>query len=543
MVTKHALPDETENKHDRFLDAGQEPRRMLQPIEGYQKMPLLSLEKAVEPIVFCCPDIYRRVFIAMSNCENPADGLNQNESASIFLYTMEWEPIDECLYYLLNKTLRTENRQKLRPWYSYLKLIFTALQKLPPQKLTIWRGVTLDLSQQYEIGKRYVWWAFSSCTRSLAVLESDQFLGKDGPRTLFNIECQNGKLIRSHSYIHVEDEILLLPATQFEVISKLKPSPNLHIIQLKQVDPPFPLIELPLTTMTAQPTIQAKKNEEQLSNNYRNEKLEQLIAQCSFKGTVVLSEQELTDNDIPIVIQRAIIDKQCSHLSLNSNMITDEGIQHLTKVLQSNTSLAVLGLTGNRITDTGARWIAEALHTNTRLVFLGLTHNQITLKGTQFLAQALRANSSLEDLWIGANLIGDIGAQYIAQALVQNTTLKTLSLGLTGVTDDGVIHLAEMLKQNTTLKKLYLDNNLLTNSGVKIILDALCYNHGLQRLDILCSEMTGKCIKDIENMFTQNDTLIELTVLQKSFTNQERDQLQSMAITKKDRQIHFHEKK
>ena len=66
--------------------------------------------------------------------------------------------------------------------------------------------------------KRYVWWAFSLCTQSLAVLESDQFLGKHGPRTLFNIECDNEKVIRSHSYIAVENELFLLPATQFEVV-------------------------------------------------------------------------------------------------------------------------------------------------------------------------------------------------------------------------------------------------------------------------------------------------------------------------------------
>ena len=176
MAAKYTSSDETEVKQGRFLDVGQEPRRMLQPIEGYQKMPLLTLDKAVEPIVFCCPDIHRRVFIAMSSCENPLDDLNQNESASIFLYTMEWEPRNECLYYVLNKTLRTENRQQLKPWYSYLRLIITALQKLPPQKLTVWRGVTLDLSREYEIGQRYVWWAFHHALDRWLFLNRSSFL-------------------------------------------------------------------------------------------------------------------------------------------------------------------------------------------------------------------------------------------------------------------------------------------------------------------------------------------------------------------------------
>ncbi|CAF1095310.1 unnamed protein product [Adineta steineri] len=539
MAAKDVYSDGTENKHDRFLDVGQEPRRMLQPIEGYQKMPLVSLEKAVEPIVFCCPDIYRRVFVAISNCENPANGLDQNESASIFLYTMEWEPQEECLYYVLNKTLRTENRQKLRPWYSYLKLVLTALQKLPAEKQTIWRGVTLDLSQQYEVGKCYVWWAFSSCTRSLAILESEQFLGKHGSRTLFSIECRNGKKIRSHSYIDVEDEILLLPATQFEVISKLNPSSDLHIIHLKQVDPPVSLIELPPIGITLQVASQTKKNEIQLSNNYRNEKLEDFIAQCPVNDTVNLESQELTDNDIPIIIQQAVIDKKCSYLNINTNMITDNGIYHLAKAIESNTSLGVLTLSENQITDVGVHYIAQALKTDTRLVFLDISFNQITENGTRFLSESLQANSTLEALFVNYTSIGDRGIQYLTNALVQNSTLETLSLIHTGLTDNGVSNLTDMLKHNTTLIELDVDYNPITDSGITLILDALCNNNVLQKLHIGCRQMTNKFIRNIESMLKLNDTLTDLYVLQKTFTMEEQQKLQTMLSTKQNRQIHF----
>lgn len=56
--------------HERFLDADQEPRKMLQPIEGYQHLPLVSLKEAIEPIISSCPDILRRVYIAKENCQN-----------------------------------------------------------------------------------------------------------------------------------------------------------------------------------------------------------------------------------------------------------------------------------------------------------------------------------------------------------------------------------------------------------------------------------------------------------------------------------------
>jgi hypothetical protein len=75
------------------------------------------------------------------------------------------------------------------------------------------------------------------------VLKSDQYLGSSGIRTLFHIECENGKDIRHHSYYEKEDEILLLPATYFQVTSYLKMAPDLHAIQLKEIIPEFPYLE------------------------------------------------------------------------------------------------------------------------------------------------------------------------------------------------------------------------------------------------------------------------------------------------------------
>ncbi len=69
-------------------------------------------------------------------------------------------------------------------------------------------------------------------------------MGKQGTRTLFSIETQSDRRIRSHSYFKHEEEILLLPGTFFQVISHLSPADNLHIIHLKGKQPPFPGAEL-----------------------------------------------------------------------------------------------------------------------------------------------------------------------------------------------------------------------------------------------------------------------------------------------------------
>ena len=250
------------NHLGRFIDVGEEPRKVLQPIEGYQSLPLVSLEEAIEPIIEFCPDVRRRAYVAKSNCDSTKDGLTEDESASIYLYTSEWEPRDECLYVVLNSVLRSQNRRKLiPPWFLFLKLLLTALFKLRSHTMIVWRGVPLDLRKQYEIGKTYTWWGLSSCTESLSVLESDLFLGQDGKRTMFNIECFNGKKIRQHSSIESEDEILLLPGSQFIVKSHLQPSkkdPDLFIIHLQQVEPPFVLLEPPSKDISSRKIINGK---------------------------------------------------------------------------------------------------------------------------------------------------------------------------------------------------------------------------------------------------------------------------------------------
>ncbi|CAF4076277.1 unnamed protein product [Rotaria sordida] len=71
--------------------------------------------------------------------------------------------------------------RELRPYFKYLKLFLTALVKLPcvpPQ--TVWRGVTKDLSAEFSPGTHVIWWAFSSCTCALPVLENNMYLGSEG---------------------------------------------------------------------------------------------------------------------------------------------------------------------------------------------------------------------------------------------------------------------------------------------------------------------------------------------------------------------------
>jgi hypothetical protein len=237
------------DERSRFTDLCDEPvDHLLSPIKGYQDQTLASLSESIEPISGFFNEIKDNVFIALHNCQNPADDLTQQESASIHLYTMEFHD-GPNLYLLLNQSLRSENHEELKPWFSFLKLFLTALHKLPSQYKTVWCGVkNVDLTSKYKIGTKFAWWGVNSCTTDIEILESNKFLGKDGLRTIFSIECINGKSIANHSYFkNTEKEIILMPGSYFQVIEQLNPAPQLHIIKLKEITPPIILVEPPFS--------------------------------------------------------------------------------------------------------------------------------------------------------------------------------------------------------------------------------------------------------------------------------------------------------
>ena len=102
----------------------------LPPVYGYQSHPLLPLRQALDPILPQIEGLGDYIKIARKECHFPSEeGLTRDESASIYIYTMEWG--EKSLYRLLNDILRIKDRSVLAPWYGYLKLFNTALKKLP----------------------------------------------------------------------------------------------------------------------------------------------------------------------------------------------------------------------------------------------------------------------------------------------------------------------------------------------------------------------------------------------------------------------------
>lgn len=221
----------------RYSDLTEEPLVTLPAISGYEQVSLVNFDEAIEPLLSIVPDLQQMIEMINERSVETKDGLTRSESASIMLYSMQWQPKEQSFNLYLNRTLRDDNRERLTPWFSYLKLFSKALSKLPSTHSYVYRAVPKDLSQDYSLGRTFLWWGFSLCTQSIELVEKEQNFNQIDQRTRLKIESKSAKDIHQHSFHHVDGELLLPAAQCYKVVSNLDSGDGLHIIQLKEIDP------------------------------------------------------------------------------------------------------------------------------------------------------------------------------------------------------------------------------------------------------------------------------------------------------------------
>ncbi|CAF1310566.1 unnamed protein product [Adineta steineri] len=197
------------------------------PIFGYEDQRLLTLEEAVDKILPSIDNNINYIICAKQECYRSSDLLSVDESAAIYLYTMS-TPLFKCL----NNILRSENRHELKPWFPFLKLFMSGLNKLPSSTVTVWRAVSGNMGSFSTEDNVKIWWSVNSSTTALNIIEL--YLGESG--TLFAIEAVQGKDISLYSAFPEEQEVILMPGTCLRI--KCEPCnfiDRLLVVHLKEV--------------------------------------------------------------------------------------------------------------------------------------------------------------------------------------------------------------------------------------------------------------------------------------------------------------------
>lgn len=213
----------------RFANADCIPTR-LPPVYGYHAHSLVPLRQALDPVIPRISGLEKFIQIAKTECHYPSeDGLAREESASIYIYTMDWG--ETSLYRLLNADLRKSDRAILAPWHAYLKLFETALEKLPNVTKSVWRGVNMDLRGDFQQNQTVTWWALTSC--SISVKEVEGFLGSSS--TLLMIETKKAKDISTYSNYPKEKEVILNLGTRVRRVGDVLGKATLNVVHLEEI--------------------------------------------------------------------------------------------------------------------------------------------------------------------------------------------------------------------------------------------------------------------------------------------------------------------
>jgi hypothetical protein len=207
----------------------------LTPIDGVMDLPLPATILEAAKIDTNTNEIDRCVVkgseLANKKAGNPKNSISKELYAAILLYT------SNAIYRDLNKVLRDENRSGVKKYFKYLRIFLEAFAQLPQQSSTLWRGISVDLFDQYKLGQTITWWGVSSTTSDQQVARN--FMNGCGGKTTFlTIKAKTACDISQITFYANEKESLLAPGTQLKVLSKKRVG-NVAEITLEEVGRAF----------------------------------------------------------------------------------------------------------------------------------------------------------------------------------------------------------------------------------------------------------------------------------------------------------------
>uniref|UniRef100_A0A7S4VUD4 NAD(P)(+)--arginine ADP-ribosyltransferase n=2 Tax=Ditylum brightwellii TaxID=49249 RepID=A0A7S4VUD4_9STRA len=212
-----------------FEDFGEEMSGS--PIEGVREMPcphtLTAAAKAVSDAYSIKSALDRGAALAKEQAGDPVQKMSVELYGSILLYT------GNSIYSEINRCLRSDWKS-VRKYWNYLRLYFEAIDSMPKRKVTLWRGIAVDLFDEYKEGKIITWWSISSCTADINVAKNFMSCLGGGAASLITLHCKTACDVSGLSFYPHERESLLQPGTKLKVLSRRKKG-NIAEIEVEEV--------------------------------------------------------------------------------------------------------------------------------------------------------------------------------------------------------------------------------------------------------------------------------------------------------------------
>ena len=205
------------------------------PLDGILDLPIPATLAA--SIAGACPSnsvtssVSKGDVLAKKKAGSPKRVMTKDEYGSILLYT------SNAIYRELNRVLREEDKNGIKKFINYLRLLLHSADALPTKPVQLYRGIGVDLSKQYTVGSTITWWGVSSCTSELQVAKNFAH-GCSGESSLLTIDTKSACDISAISFYASEKESLLMPGTQLRV-KKCEKKGKVAEIHLEEVGRAF----------------------------------------------------------------------------------------------------------------------------------------------------------------------------------------------------------------------------------------------------------------------------------------------------------------
>lgn len=324
-----------------FLDSIESSQGLLPFIEDYIKTPPVSLENAIIPLISVVPDIESMLQQVKAKYKDIESGWTADQSHAIKLYLSKQEPRENSLFYNLNKTLRSLDRQKLRPWLLYLRLIVAALSQSAPITTAIYLHVDKDLGAQYSTGTTATWWNFTLCKLERNPSEKKRIFNRTTRKTLFVINCTSGRKIHEHMLDASEGAALLPPGCRFSIVESTDDGNGCRQITLVETRPAFNFFDesaVPDYTVNGefQPISTVSLSKKSLPATSTNRQLEERLNYLFNQSTIHLCNMNFTDADVDILIHELIGKRKCSELNFTNSQMTEKSFSAFALALRRN---------------------------------------------------------------------------------------------------------------------------------------------------------------------------------------------------------------
>lgn len=184
--------------------------------------------------------------------------------------------------------------------------------------------------------------------------------------------------------------------------------------------------------------------------------------------SVNLSGNVLTVKAAETIAEALLRNHSLERLDFSFNQIGDDGAASLAKSIEQHPNLERLGLSACGISDTGAIAVVEAIeksqetfHKEHEFPIIEFERNVIGDEGVRAICRLVRKNSSIKSLRLGDNIITDNGAAEIADALISGCSVEEIFLQGNHISSKGASSLAFALSKVDRAISLDLSKNSL----------------------------------------------------------------------------------